>query len=231
MRPLTYETISPASRAVRCSRGSTTARSRSARTGRPCVPNWPIRLPCSGWSCGLPASVLRSSTRTARHRQPGAEVTAVSCWSHSSADCEVQPRCHHTHARSLSPGQAGSNRRAGLPVQAALSRKGAATAAGADTHERAPLDLSHRVCARGDVVVNLGGELDIVTAEAVVSYVRGVIDRCGRPVVVNLTALASWMRAAGAPCCEWPVTRSGRAASSGWPRRGRRRSGSCGSPA
>jgi anti-anti-sigma factor len=63
-------------------------------------------------------------------------------------------------------------------------------AAGHDTQEHAPLDLSCRVCARGDVVVDLGGELDIVSAEAAVSYVRDVIDRCGRPVVVDLTALA-----------------------------------------
>jgi anti-anti-sigma factor len=35
--------------------------------------------------------------------------------------------------------------------------------------------------------VDLGGELDIVSAEAAV---RDVIDRCGKPVVVDLTALA-----------------------------------------
>jgi len=63
-------------------------------------------------------------------------------------------------------------------------------AAGHDTQEHAPLDLSCRVCARGDVVVDLGGELDLVSAEAAVSYVRDVIDRCGRPVVVDLTELA-----------------------------------------
>jgi anti-sigma B factor antagonist len=58
------------------------------------------------------------------------------------------------------------------------------------TQEAAPLDLSHRFCASGDVVIDLGGELDIVSAETAVSYVRDVIDRCGKPVVVNLTALA-----------------------------------------
>jgi anti-sigma B factor antagonist len=40
------------------------------------------------------------------------------------------------------------------------------------------------------VVVGLRGELDIVSAEVAVSYVRDVIDRCGGPVVVDLTALA-----------------------------------------
>ena len=62
-------------------------------------------------------------------------------------------------------------------------------AAGHHAREPAPLDLSCRVGACGDVVVDLGGELDIVSAEAAVSYVRDVIDRCGGPVVVDLTAL------------------------------------------
>ena len=38
--------------------------------------------------------------------------------------------------------------------------------------------------------MDLGGELDIVSAETTVSYVRAVIDQCGGPVVVDLTALA-----------------------------------------
>ena len=62
-------------------------------------------------------------------------------------------------------------------------------APGDDTHEPAPLDLSFRVCASGEVVVDLGGELDIASAEAAVSYVRDVIDSCSGPVVVSLTAL------------------------------------------
>jgi anti-anti-sigma factor len=62
-------------------------------------------------------------------------------------------------------------------------------AAGDDVQEPAPLDLSHRVWPGGEVVVGLGGELDIVSAKAAVSYVRDVIDRCGGPVVVDLTAL------------------------------------------
>ena len=38
-------------------------------------------------------------------------------------------------------------------------------------------------------VVDLGGELDIVSAEVAVSYVRDVIDRHRGPVIVDLTAL------------------------------------------
>jgi anti-sigma B factor antagonist len=63
-------------------------------------------------------------------------------------------------------------------------------AAGDDLREPAPLDLSYRVCASGDAVIDLGGEPDVVSAEAAVSYVRDVIDRCGGPVVVDLSALA-----------------------------------------
>lgn len=63
-------------------------------------------------------------------------------------------------------------------------------AAEEDMQEPAPPELSHRVRAGGEVVVDLGGELDIVSADVAVSYVRDVIDRCPGPVVVDLTALA-----------------------------------------
>jgi len=65
-----------------------------------------------------------------------------------------------------------------------------AVAAGDDVQEPAPLDLSYRVRPGGEAVVDLGGELDIVSAEAAVSYVSDVIDRCGGPVVVDLAALS-----------------------------------------
>jgi len=53
----------------------------------------------------------------------------------------------------------------------------------------APLELSHRIGPTGGAVVDLGGELDIVSAEVAVSFVRDVIDRHRRPVIVDLTAL------------------------------------------
>ena len=59
-----------------------------------------------------------------------------------------------------------------------------------DPQETAPLELSHRICPTGEAVVDLGGELDIVSAEVAVSYVRDVIDRYLGPVIVDLTALA-----------------------------------------
>jgi anti-anti-sigma factor len=58
-----------------------------------------------------------------------------------------------------------------------------------DVQEPAPLELSYRLRPSGEVVVDLGGELDIVSAEAAVSYVRDVIDRYGGPVIVDLAAL------------------------------------------
>jgi anti-anti-sigma factor len=53
----------------------------------------------------------------------------------------------------------------------------------------APLELSHWICPTGGAVVDLGGELDIASAEVAVSYVRDVIDRHRGPVIVDLTAL------------------------------------------
>jgi len=52
------------------------------------------------------------------------------------------------------------------------------------------MDLSHRTCPTGETVVDLGGDLDILSAEVAVSYVRDVIDRYHGPVTVNLTELA-----------------------------------------
>jgi anti-anti-sigma factor len=59
-----------------------------------------------------------------------------------------------------------------------------------EVREPAPLELSHRVCTGGQVVVDLGGELDMVSADVAVSYITDVIDRWPGPVVVDLTALA-----------------------------------------
>ena len=53
-----------------------------------------------------------------------------------------------------------------------------------------PVELSHRISLAGEAIVELGGELDIVSAEVAVSYVRDIIDRHRRPVIVDLTALA-----------------------------------------
>jgi anti-sigma B factor antagonist len=59
-----------------------------------------------------------------------------------------------------------------------------------DLESPAPLELGHRICRTGEAIVGLGGELDIVSAEVAVSYVRDVIDRHRGPVIADLTALA-----------------------------------------
>lgn len=59
-----------------------------------------------------------------------------------------------------------------------------------DQQMTVPLELSHRISLAGEAIVDLGGELDIVSAEVAVSYVRDIIDRHCRPVIVDLTALA-----------------------------------------
>ncbi len=54
----------------------------------------------------------------------------------------------------------------------------------------APMKLDHRICPTGEAVVDLGGDLDILSADLAVNYVTDVIDRHRGPVTVNLTALA-----------------------------------------
>jgi anti-anti-sigma factor len=51
------------------------------------------------------------------------------------------------------------------------------------------MELGHRTCPTGQTVVDLGGDLDILSAELAVRYVRDVIDRHHGPVTLNLTAL------------------------------------------
>ena len=58
-----------------------------------------------------------------------------------------------------------------------------------DPKGTAPLELSRQICPTGEAVVDLGGELDITSAEVAVSYVRDVINRHCGPVIVDLAAL------------------------------------------
>jgi anti-anti-sigma factor len=74
-------------------------------------------------------------------------------------------------------------------AEAGVVEEVAAAAAQDDPTRPAPMELSHRISPAGEPVVALGGELDIVSAEVAVNYVRDVIDRHGGPVTVNLTAL------------------------------------------
>jgi anti-anti-sigma factor len=77
---------------------------------------------------------------------------------------------------------------------AAMGKAGAVAevtgAAHGDQQGAVALELSHRISLAGEATVALGGELDIVSAEVAVSYVRDVIDRHRGPVIVDLTALA-----------------------------------------
>ena len=63
-------------------------------------------------------------------------------------------------------------------------------AAHGDQQKTVALELSHRISPAGEAVVDLGGELDIASAEVAVSYVRDVVNRHRRPVIVDLTTLA-----------------------------------------
>jgi anti-anti-sigma factor len=94
------------------------------------------------------------------------------------------------------------------------AEEAAVVAAGhSDGQRTAPLQLSHRVLPTGEAVADIGGELDIATAEAAVRYVRNVIDSHRGPVIVDLAALrfcdaqglsallrmATWAERAGRP--------------------------------
>ena len=59
-----------------------------------------------------------------------------------------------------------------------------------DQQRTVALELSHRISLAGEAIVNLGGELDIVSAEVALRYVRKIIDRHRRPVIVDLTTLS-----------------------------------------
>ena len=51
---------------------------------------------------------------------------------------------------------------------------------------QSPLELSHRVLDTGEAAVEIGGELDVATADAAFRYVSQIIDHAGGPVVVSL---------------------------------------------
>jgi anti-sigma B factor antagonist len=52
-----------------------------------------------------------------------------------------------------------------------------------------PLELSHRILDTGEAAVEIGGELDVATADAAFGYVREIIDDHGGPVVVGLAGV------------------------------------------
>ena len=58
-----------------------------------------------------------------------------------------------------------------------------------DQHQAASVALSHRVVPTGEVIVDIGGELDIATKEMAISYVTDIIDNHRGPVIVNLAGL------------------------------------------
>lgn len=59
-----------------------------------------------------------------------------------------------------------------------------------DLQGPAALRLSHRILPTGETIADIGGELDIATADVAVRYVRLVIDRHGGPLIVDLAGLA-----------------------------------------
>jgi anti-anti-sigma factor len=62
-------------------------------------------------------------------------------------------------------------------------------AAQADQQHVAPLVMSYWAAPTGEVIADIGGELDIATAETAVSYVTDIIDHHNGPVIINLAGL------------------------------------------
>ena len=54
---------------------------------------------------------------------------------------------------------------------------------------RTTLRLSHRVLPTGEATVEIGGELEVGTADAAFRYVKMIINRHHGPVVVNVAAV------------------------------------------
>jgi anti-sigma B factor antagonist len=53
-----------------------------------------------------------------------------------------------------------------------------------------PLELSHRILPTGEAAVEIGGELDMDTADQAFSYVQQIINRHCGPVVVSLAEVS-----------------------------------------
>ncbi len=87
----------------------------------------------------------------------------------------------HKPARCWPPSASGSKEQQGA-YQVVAARD--------ELKRTAPMKLDHRICPTGEAVVDLGGDLDILSADVAVNYVTDVIDRHRGPVTVNLTALA-----------------------------------------
>jgi anti-sigma B factor antagonist len=52
-----------------------------------------------------------------------------------------------------------------------------------------PLELSHRILEIGETAVEIGGELDVATADAAFGYVAAIIDDRAGAVVVSLAGV------------------------------------------
>lgn len=92
--------------------------------------------------------------------------------------------------RKVTKGSGPATLRAGLARSGSATRDQVIVAPQDDPQGPAPIELSHRICPAGEAVVDLGGDLDIVSAELAVNYVRDVIDCHRGPVVADLAALA-----------------------------------------
>jgi anti-sigma B factor antagonist len=100
-----------------------------------------------------------------------------------------EPKTPANGGRSVEGWETGTTTLTPVVEAAATGEAITVTGADDDLQRAAPPGLSHQILAAGEAVVDIGGELDIATADVAVSYVRQIIDRHRGPVIVDLSAL------------------------------------------
>jgi len=107
-----------------------------------------------------------------------------------TADASAPAICREFRATPAAADRLGTdNRMRFTHVTNTRTEELIAVAAAQDDQQDAPPALRHRVVPTGEVIVDIGGDLDVATTETAVSYVRDVIDHHRGPVIVNLAGL------------------------------------------
>jgi anti-sigma B factor antagonist len=139
---------------------------------------------------------MRRKTVVGRPRESGGNMQWISCHI-TSADGEARPVKRRALPSVVNgPVEAGQQitprmktmvlaRKADSGVEEVIAVAGAQD----ELQKAALVKLNHQILPTGEAIADIGGELDIATAETAVKYVRQIIDRHHGPVIVNLASL------------------------------------------
>lgn len=111
------------------------------------------------------------------------------CWKNRTFKATPTAIYPESHATSVTADRLGPTPHDVHSYDYCKTKEVIAVAATKDDQRATPLALSYRVMPTGEVIADIGGELDIATTEMAVSYVTDVIDHHRGPVIVNLTGL------------------------------------------